>query len=347
MPSMLLGVLRKLTLAFVAALLPLVAFLSVDTYLHHRADVHRSYAHVNRWGYRGPVLGPKRPGEYRIALVGGSTAFGLGTEREEAIPAVLERLLQQKTNRPVTVVNLAFPADGAYADRWTLRHYRDLNYDAAIIYSGYNDLQGERRRNLAIHRHESAIFRLTGYYPWLPVVLKSKAAEWRRAPSGQTADGMPMVSPGILHSTGAATLEFLAALDRQLRLSAQTLQSVPSPTSGHDPLWGFYREQIDGTIADLLAEHKHVVLVLPPRVRATEDGVGVPAAELHASQQAALRQLMNERFARNPSVLFVDLSDAVNLLDQRYAFHDRVHLNVAGSAIIAARLAQPLTALVR
>jgi hypothetical protein len=332
---------KKIALAALAALFPIVALLAVDTYLHHRAAVNRSYAHVNRWGYRGPVVGSKQPGEYRIAMVGGSTAFGLGAELEESIPAVIERELRVRTQRRITVVNVAFPADGAYADRWTLNHYRFLDYDAAIIYSAYNDLRGEHQRNLANHRHESAIFKLTGYYPWVSVALKSKARELRGDPNG--GEEKPVVGPGILRATGAATLDFLAALDRQLGLSAQSLQTVEQSNGGADPLWGFYLEQIDGMVSDLLANGKRAIVVIPPKLRSTPDGIGRPGELLHISQRAAVRRLIAERYAANPRVLLIDASETVDLLDRRYAFHDRIHLNAGGNAVVAAHIASHLS----
>jgi hypothetical protein len=334
---------KKIALAALAALFPVVTVLAADTYLHHRASVKRSYAHVNRWGYRGPVLRAKQAGEYRFVMVGGSTAFGLGAELEESIPAVIERELRERIKRPVTVVNLAFPADGAYADRWTLDHYRFLDYDAAIIYSSYNDLRGEHQRNLANHRHESAIFKLTGYYPWISVALKSKARELRGDPNG--GEDKPVVSPGILRTTGAATLDFLAALDRQLGLSAQSLQAVEQSNGTGDPLWGFYLEQIDGMISDLLANGKLAIVVIPPKLRSTPDGIGRPGELLHISQRAAVHRFIAERYAVNPRVLLIDASETVDLLDQRYAFHDRIHLNAAGNAVVAAHLAATLVSL--
>jgi hypothetical protein len=67
--------------------------LAVDLYIHHRAE--RS-AGLNRWGYRGPVAGRKQPGETRVAMLGGSTTFGYGVTWDEAVPALLERELNQR-----------------------------------------------------------------------------------------------------------------------------------------------------------------------------------------------------------------------------------------------------------
>src|SRR5689334_14141177 len=89
--------LMAISLSF--ALMVLV-FLGADLYAHSR--VERS-AGLNRHGYRGPVVGRKRPGETRIVMLGGSTVFGFDVEVEETIPAQLERELA-KTDPRLRVV---------------------------------------------------------------------------------------------------------------------------------------------------------------------------------------------------------------------------------------------------
>ena len=72
---------RRRKLAFVAVAFVLTAavgvsaLLAFDVYLHHRVQYA---AGVNVWGYRGDVVGRKKPGETRIIVLGGSTAFGTG-----------------------------------------------------------------------------------------------------------------------------------------------------------------------------------------------------------------------------------------------------------------------------
>jgi len=59
------------------------ALLAIDVYLHARLQ---RYSALNVWGYRGPTVGRKRPGELRVAVLGGSAAFGYGIEGDQAIP---------------------------------------------------------------------------------------------------------------------------------------------------------------------------------------------------------------------------------------------------------------------
>ena len=55
-------------------------------------SLHWRYG-MNLWGYRGPSLGRKQPGEARIAVLGGSTAWGYGVAWDEAFPYYLAQEL--------------------------------------------------------------------------------------------------------------------------------------------------------------------------------------------------------------------------------------------------------------
>ena len=97
-------------LSFVVAL---ALFAAVDVYLHWRTQ---ELAGVNIWGYRGRPVGRKRPNEIRLAMLGGSTAFGYGLPPRESIPAFLERRLNADApgrGRHFVAVNLGAPGQGA------------------------------------------------------------------------------------------------------------------------------------------------------------------------------------------------------------------------------------------
>src|SRR6266540_2191275 len=162
---------KKAAFACLAILLSIVATLAfvlcVDLYLHHRFAQSGGY---NIWGYRGEAVDRKQPGEHRIVFLGGSVAFGYGVPTDETIPAHLERDLNQLVHvgaGPLRVINLGWNSEGAYSFRHTLQDYNYLHSDAAILYSGYNDLL---ENNTLVFRHKSAVFRLTGYLPILPII---------------------------------------------------------------------------------------------------------------------------------------------------------------------------------
>ena len=101
----------------------------------------------------------KQPGELRVVMLGGSTVFGYGVAWEESIAPQLEARLREKLNRPVTVVNLGFNNEGAYAFVPNLEDFAYLDYDVIVLYEGYNDLPGDEGVNRSVYRRDSAIYR--------------------------------------------------------------------------------------------------------------------------------------------------------------------------------------------
>lgn len=324
----------------------LAGALAADLYLHHRAE--RS-AGLNRWGYRGPIAGQKQPGELRVVVLGGSTAFGYGVTWDEAIPALLERKLnQQQGNAPARVVNLGFNNEGAYSFLPTLKDFEYLDYDVVCFYEGYNDLSGDAIPNRAVYRHESAVFRLTGYSPILPLWLREKALLLRyggdlKAAYAATLDGnanTTVFRPNLSDRTSAAALEAAAevskSLGRQLdRWSAEQPPATAIASEAGCPFpWANYCQAIYVATRYVLDHDKAVAIVAQPRK--LED-----SGRRHAQQQHALVEMIARHFSNNPRVKYVDLGDAVDLKNTDIVF-DTMHLNAEGNAIIAQGLVEPV-----
>lgn len=156
------------TAIVVATVIPVAALLAIDVYLHRKYERTGGF---NVWGYRGPTVGRKQPGEYRVVFLGGSTAFGYGVDWNQSIPFVLEGLLNGRRtgNERFSVVNLAYNNESAYSFKFTLADYRSFGYDLVCLYEGYNDLMGDPvGPNTSVFRRDSPIFRLTGYLPIFP-----------------------------------------------------------------------------------------------------------------------------------------------------------------------------------
>ena len=191
------------------------AILGLDLYLHKRYEKRWG---LNVWGYRGPVVGPKQPGEIRIVVLGGSTALGFGLPAHQALPAYLEQKLDSRHRRggapAVSVVNLAYNGEGAYSFIYTLRAYEYLGYDVAVLYTGVNEIG----RNTQVFRHADPVFRVTGYDFMLPRFLHERALFVRyRCDLDAAARGDKVVfTPNVAERTTAATLETAAATIRRL-----------------------------------------------------------------------------------------------------------------------------------
>src|SRR5438128_5726732 len=184
-----------LTAMLLAVLVPLALLFAADVYFHHRVE---RAAGVNIWGYRGPRVPRKARGEHRLVVIGGSTAFGYGVFWDQTFPAFLERDLRPLSKRgaPVTVVNLGFNSQGAYAFQFAEQDYLHLDYDGVILYEGYNDMGDSP--NEFVGRRDSPVFRLTGYYPILSVALTEKAMMLRSGGDLEAAyRGKTVFKPGL------------------------------------------------------------------------------------------------------------------------------------------------------
>lgn len=331
------------TAIMLSVLVTLLGALGVDLYLHHRAE---KSAGLNRWGYRGPVVDRKAPGEIRVAVLGGSTAFGYGMTWEDAIPAQLQRVLNEHSSEPLTrVLNLGYNNEGAYAFLPTLQDFEFLDADIVVFYEGYNDLAGDSGVNRAVIRHKSAVFRLTGYFPILPLVLLEKArslryggdlekayAAARNEPGSQT-----VFRPNLAARTSAAALEAADAvansLGRQLDRMVATPEAPVAPTTeaGCASPWAYYCQSIYVATRHALARGQAVAIVAQPR-KVAED------KERHESQQVALQDMIARHFKSALRVRYVDLRDAVDLRNRSIAF-DGMHLDAGGNGTIARALA--------
>lgn len=320
--------------------------LAADLYLHGKAE--RS-AGLNRSGYRGPVAGAKRPGERRIVMLGGSTVFGYGVLWNEAVPAVLERLLNAVPGEgTVRVINLGYNGEGAYAMLPTLEDFEYLDPDVVALYPGDTDLMGDAGPNTAVYRHKSAVFRLTGYFPILPLALEEKAMVLRSggdlgaAYASQLQDGKPkpVFSPSLPQRASAAALDVVAGvtatMGRQLdRLSeAKGPDRRPLGPARCEAPWIHYCDAVFSAMQHALRQSRPVVVMTAPL---GQDGDGRARQLL---QQAALAGLLSRNFEGDPRVTFVDLSHTIDTSNVELAF-DGNHLTAVGNQVIARALVEP------
>ena len=341
---------KKIVFALVTMALVFVAtgvlLLIADLILHKRAE---KSAGLNRYGYRGPVIGRKQPNELRVAMLGGSTVFGYGVAWNESIPAFLEPKLQAQLGRPVTVVNLGYNNEGAYSFQPNLEDFAYLDYDVIVLYEGYNDLAGDSTPNLNVYRRGSAMFRTFGYFPILPLYLEEKARSWRFGgleaayqEARNESPGKVVFQPGLAKRTGAAALQAISsittALDGQLEGSGVVVKMTESDsTTGCSTPYVIYCESVAGAVRYGLARGKGVVVGSQPRAM----GQGL-AHERQARQQAALAAMMQRNFGQEPRVAWADVSPLVDLTSVDATF-DGMHLKPEANAAVAAALVEPVS----
>ena len=317
------------TLAFVAGL---------DVYLHHR---YASTGGYNIWGYRGLVAPPKRPGERRIVMLGGSVAFGYGVPADQTIPAFLAPLLQAARPRnPVSVVNLGWNSEGAYSFAFTLKDYDYLSYDAAILYSGYNDWM----LNNQVYRHQSAIFRATGYLPILPLI---PLADWLRVRDLSKRGDQVVFRPNLADRSSSeaaqTALRIAQAVERQLGKlvpDARPASAIVPGTCGEQ--WDYYCGAVRRAVDYAVSQNRQVFVVSEPyATRATRGGPAGSAVEgwqFHVEQQRVLADMLRVVYREDARVHYVNMGKAVDLADPALCY-DGIHLTVAGNRQLAEHLA--------
>lgn len=105
---------------------------------------------TNSRGFRGTDEIPpaKRPGEYRVFVVGDSSTFGLGVPDSRTYSVVLEQALRRATGREVRVVNSGCPGHTSYQGLFLLRHAGLPLHPDLIIWAYNNDPCLEMAREL-------------------------------------------------------------------------------------------------------------------------------------------------------------------------------------------------------
>ena len=185
----------------------------LDRRMHQRDQLYG----VNQWGYRGETRASKEPGEIRVALIGGSSAFERDLSYGWTLAGQLDIELRNAgapTRRVYSVVNLSEPQAGADSYVDTLRDYAFLEPDVVCIFDGYDELE-----RLPSHaRHRSFVFRATGYLPTLPARMLGRpgwlsdqdggVAELLREGRGSRADVSCAGASAVYCAAMAATARF-------------------------------------------------------------------------------------------------------------------------------------------
>lgn len=341
---------------FTPTLLVFALLAGVDIWLHEREIPGRNgFNTLNIWGYRGSVAPPREDGQLRVAVVGGSTAWGYGVPVNESMPKLLEVELKRKGLEKAIVMNLAFNNEGAHAFRANLEDYFDLDYDLVVMYTGVNDSGGENRLRW---RRNSEVFRETGYLPILPSLIGQAISNLR---SGRSASNNPdhpkivfdpnfqenvreTITSGGLDTylrEQQSTNEF--SLPREIEYSEEPASAFspgaspplePSILFCQDP-WSFYCTEVGAAIDFVLQRGKRVLLVSEPYVASNQ-----------VEQQAQLRDYLRTKYPGNLNLTYVDFGLAVDVTNPLVAF-DGMHLTSRGNQSIATRLANLIVELER
>ena len=326
----------------VCAIVAFAVLLAADVYAHGRFEKSGGF---NVWGYRGPSAGRKKADEYRVVVLGGSTAYGYGVTWDESFPAALERQLRARTRRNFTVVNLGYNNEAAYSFKPTLIDYDWLKEDLVVLYEGYNDLEAGGQTNLQVFRHESPVFRLTGYMPIFPIVFKEKAAAMLNGGDVNALyekEHKTVFHAGIATKAAAGVLDATAEVGRSLeaelgRVVEEPTHAVDEKTdTGCKPRWRHYCQSIAVAVEYAREKGRQVLVVTQPYMSVDE-----LSRTRHRDQQADMRAMLARKFGGDRQVRAVDLGDSVDLENASLAF-DHVHLTEKGNEQLASNLVDPV-----
>jgi hypothetical protein len=319
------------------------ALIAIDVRLHSK---YEKSAGFNIWGYRGPRAGSKQRDEYRVAVLGGSSAYGYGVDWQDAIPAQLQQKLAGRragSFQRFSVLNLGYNNEGAYSFRYTLDDYLSLDYDVAILYEGYNDMMADPQRpNVAVFRHDSPVFRLTGYLPIFPIIFREKSAALLYGNTNELYkfERKTVFRPDVASRTVAESLRFAADVSDQLskqldRVTAEPERRVTDVAStGCKPPWPEYCRSILVATEYALQHDRQVMFVTQPYEL---DALG----DRHRQQQGEAAGMLARKFGNDHRVRYVNLGSTVDLRDKALSF-DHMHLTAPGNARIADALVQPV-----
>jgi hypothetical protein len=181
LPRVAIGRAHVLTAATAAVLLAAGLLVAADVSVHRRVEYEDGFS---IWGYRGPVVPHKQSNDVRVAVLGGQHVFG--RQLVDSIPHQLQEFLNNTRLRGdggyrkdgrISVVNLAGPYDAVPSFAQTLDDYRSLEAGVICLYLGDESPAPTARQQLAGWRHDSAVFRVTGYLPVLPSLLSGNRFE--------------------------------------------------------------------------------------------------------------------------------------------------------------------------
>jgi hypothetical protein len=96
---------------------------------------------INELGLRTLPPAPKMPGEWRIAVTGGSVAFGWRVRDADAIPVQMQEILHRQGFSNVTVYNFGLDAAGIADELRLLKRFRETyGIDQVAFLTGANDV---------------------------------------------------------------------------------------------------------------------------------------------------------------------------------------------------------------
>ncbi len=260
--------------------------------------MNKLYNGWNHKGYRGEIKTNKIDNQRRIVFLGSSALMGWGLKYYESIPYLFEKKIK-KFN--FDVVNLALQGNGINGVKSDVKKYQYLNYDIAVISSGYTDcnLLNEYKHS---KRGQSILFKYFNYLPSIDDYIIDK-----------------------FESVTDINLRLLNAKDNKSCFDKKIKNKKIDFEKFEAKLDKYYINEFKKTLNFLISEDVEIFVIIQPDNKNS----------LFNFQKQKLRKLLNE--FNYEYLHIIDLSN-LSLDDSYYLFNKKVHLNVKGSKIISEKI---------
>ena len=262
---------------------------------------------INELGLRTAPPSPKAPGEWRIAITGGSAVWGFRVLDADTIPAQLQDMLR-RTKARVTVYNFGIEGARLASELALLKKFRAAyQLDQVIFYTGGNDVIA----------------------PYLPDMDNSKGLGW--IVSDKTGFELAKLARRLMVQWSKPSAAELARLDND----------VLAPTLRNSPL----RASVAAANAYCNEEKLRCDFILQPLIFSRQNPPAAEARLIditdHLYPRLALlgRRLYADVMAAGLPAAIHDFSNVFND-DRRIFFIDMIHLNEAGNRHVAGQIAK-------
>src|SRR5262245_15018720 len=261
---------------------------------------------INELGLRTQMPTGKSPSEWRVALTGGSAAWGAAVSDADSIPAQLQKLLRE---RGVNAMVLNFGMSNAQMrdELALLREFRDLyQVDQVVFYTGGND---------TIYSYRNELQRELG-----GVEGQSIAANFELF---RTFNRLWMKLAGPSEN-------LLARIDGVVLPGLEKNNSLRDAILEAEKYCSALRMRCDFVLQPALVTRK----TLTKNEREMRDSLEM----LYPRVESAVRRMYAGAIATGPANRVHDFSDALDAVEAPLYF-DIIHINELGNKTIAERLA--------
>ncbi len=299
------------------------AYILKGSLLYLYRPYRSKYLNINSLGFRGGKVRRKKKGAFHIAVLGGSTVFGVRQADFHTIPYLLEdRLRKMYPDRAVQVFNLGIEGYTIQRETALIKHLFDaLEPDLVIFYGGWNDISMAHSINykdLAFFNEEDETF----------FIKKQEVSFIQQA----------------IVRTAARIWQRMAGMSWWMR---------PQTSPGHrkDMFVRQYREYLFEAAAYLREMSVPVLFAIQP-APATRKNLAAGEAQIAAAYEREYpdflefnRKCIADLMASDPfrDGTLMDISGAFDETEGEI-FTDQIHVNVKGNRIIADRLADIIAA---